>query len=54
MTFSWHREDTMLGISGKSAEAVGRAKALQARPPASDGVEMVSVPGFKFYAEIQR
>ncbi len=33
----------MLAISGKSAEAVVRARALQARPPASDDVEMVPV-----------
>ena len=44
MTSSWQREDTMLGIFQSSAEAVRRARAFQARPPASDGVEMAPVP----------
>jgi hypothetical protein len=48
MIFSWHHEDTMLGTFDKSAEAVERARALQARPPAPDGVEMVPVLGFQY------
>ena len=52
MVSSWRREDTMLGTFQSSAEAVRRVRTFQARPPASDGVEMVPVPAvahfFKF------
>jgi len=52
MTFSWRREDTMLGTFQSSAEAVRRARAFQARPPASDGVEMVPVPNNRHWSGV--
>jgi hypothetical protein len=54
MASSWRREDTMLGIFQSSAEAVRRARAFQARPPASDGVEMVPVPHVNIFFSSER